>query len=180
VTDIDHVVGVNLRPRTDEDPAGCVCVLEAVHKSDGYPTSWPVDPAGWLRPSGCAAAWVAHDDVTGSILGHVCVVRGVDDPMVASLTGVSTDRLARVSRLFVSPAARGRGLGLGASLLATVSSWSSAHDFRLMLDVVEDGAPAIRLYERMRWRLVERRQSDWVTPQGERMPVRIYLAPEGE
>jgi len=53
----------------------------------------------------------------GSILGHVCVVRGVADP-IALPTGVSTGRLASVSRLFVSPAARGRGVGLGASLLA--------------------------------------------------------------
>ena len=100
--------------------------------------------------------------------------------MVASLAGVGTDRLAGVSRLFVSPAARGLGLGLGASLLAAVSSWVSAHDLRLMLDVVDDGAPAIRLYQRMGWRLVDRRQADWVTPHGERLPVLIYLAPEDE
>lgn len=174
------LVGVDVRRRTDEDLTGCVQALEAVHRSDDYPTWWPVDPAGWLSPSGCPAAWVAHDDVRGSILGHVCVVQGVDDPMVASLTGVSTDRLAAVSRLFVSPAARGRGLGLGASLLAAVSSWTSAHDLTLMLDVVNNGAPAIRLYERMRWRLVDWRQTDWVTTQGERLPVRIYLAPEGQ
>ena len=49
-----------------------------------------------------------------------------------------------------------------------------------MLDVVDDGAPAIRLYERTGWRLVDRWQADWVTPQGERLPVRTYLAPEGE
>jgi hypothetical protein len=49
-----------------------------------------------------------------------------------------------------------------------------------LLDVVDDGAPAIRLYERIGWRLEDRRQADWVTPQGERLPVRIYLAPEGE
>lgn len=116
---------MDVRPRTDEDLAW-----------------WPVDPAGWLSPSGCAAAWVAHDDVTGSILGHVIVVHKVEDPMVASLAGVGTDRLAGVSRLFVSPAARGLGLGLGASLLAAVSSWVSAHDLRLMLDAVDDGAPA--------------------------------------
>ena len=174
------LVGVDVRPRTDEDLAGCIRALEAVHRSDGYPTWWPVDPAGWLSPSGCAAAWVAYDDVTGSILGHVCVVRGVDDSMVASLTGVTTDRLASVSRLFVSPAARGRGLGLGASLLAAVSSWTSALDLRLMLDVVDSGAQAIELYERIRWRLVDRRLADWVTPQGARLPVRIYLAPEDE
>jgi GNAT superfamily N-acetyltransferase len=100
--------------------------------------------------------------------------------MIASLTGVSTDRLASVSRLFVSPVARGRGLGLGTSLLAAVSSWTSSHDCRLMLDVVDVGKPAIRLYERLGWRLVDRRQADWITPQGERLPVRIYLAPEGE
>jgi hypothetical protein len=98
--------------------------------------------------------------------------------MVALLTGVSTNRLASVSRLFVSPAARGRGLGLGTSLLAAVSSWTSAHDLRLMLDVVDDEAPAIKLYERIGWRLVDRRQADWVTPRGEGLPVRIHLAPE--
>jgi GNAT superfamily N-acetyltransferase len=172
------LVGVNVRSRTDEDLAGCVRALGAVQMADGYPTCWPVDPAGWLSPSGFAAAWVARDDVMGSILGHVCVVRGVDDPMVALLTDVSTDRLASVSRLFVSPTARGRGLGLGTSLLAAVSSWTAAHDLLLMLDVVDDGAPAIKLYERLGRRLVDRRQADWVTPQGERLPIRIYLAPE--
>jgi len=97
------LVGVDVRPRTDEDLAGCVRALGAVHMADGYPTWWPVDPAGWLSPSGCAAAWVAHDDVMGSILGHVCVVHGVDDPMVALLTGVSTDRLGRWSTTAWSP-----------------------------------------------------------------------------
>jgi GNAT superfamily N-acetyltransferase len=80
----------------------------------------------------------------------------------------------------VSPVARGRGLGLGTSLLAAVSSWASAHDFRLMLNVVDGGAPAIKLYERIGWRLVNTRQADWVTPQDERLPVLIYLAPDGE
>jgi hypothetical protein len=49
-----------------------------------------------------------------------------------------------------------------------------------MLDVVDDGAPAIKLYERIGWRLVNTRQADGVTPQGERLPVLIYPAPEGE
>jgi len=165
------------RLRTDDDLAGCVRALEGVHRLDGYPAWWPADPAGWLSPSGCAAAWVADDEVTGSILGHVCVVRGLDDPMVASLTGVSTNRLASVSRLFVSPVARGRGLRLGTFLLAAVSSWTSVHDLQLMLDVVDDGAPAMKLYERLGWRLVDRRQADWVSPQGEQLPVCIYVAP---
>lgn len=58
-------------------------------------------------------------------------------------------------------------------MLAAVSSWTLAHDLRLMLDVADDGPPAIKLYERIGWRLVDRRQAGWVTPQGERLPVRI-------
>jgi hypothetical protein len=47
-----------------------------------------------------------------------------------------------------------------------------------MLDVVEDGGHAFALYERLGWRLVDRRQADWATPRGERLPVRIYFAPQ--
>ncbi len=47
-----------------------------------------------------------------------------------------------------------------------------------MLDVVEDSGHAVALYERLGWRLVDRRQADWVTARGKRLPVRIYLAPQ--
>lgn len=167
---------ITLRLRTDDDLPACVRVLDAVHASDGYPMSWPTNPAEWLRPNGCATAWVAEGRDATSIVGHVCVVRGVDDPVVASLTGVSTDRLASVSRLFVTPAARGRGLAQ--ALLGKVSSWASVQQLQLMLDVVEDGGHAVALDERLGWCLVDRRQADWVTPRGERLPVRIYLPPQ--
>jgi hypothetical protein len=32
------LVSVDVRPRTDEDLAGCVRALGAVHMADGYPT----------------------------------------------------------------------------------------------------------------------------------------------
>ncbi len=169
------VVDVTVRPRTDDDLQACVSAVEAVHASDAYPMWWPTDPADWLSPSGSATAWVAEDPVGRSIVGHVCVVRGVDDPVLASLTGVTTERLASVSRLFVSPAGRGRGLAR--ALLGKVSSWASAQTLQLTLDVVEDGGRAVTLYERLGWRLVDRRPADWVTPRGERLPMRIYLAP---
>ncbi len=113
-----------------------------MHESNGYPTWWPKDPAAWLSPAGFAAAWVAcGDDET--VLGHICVIRGVDDPMVASLVGAPTEHLASISRLFTSPAVRGLGLGLGAQLLAAAQKWTRGQGLHLMLDVVDDGAPAV-------------------------------------
>jgi GNAT superfamily N-acetyltransferase len=168
-----------VRRRSDEDIPGCVRALELVHALNGYPTRWPANPAAWLRPDGCEAAWVVADlQQPDTIIGHACVIRGVDDPVVASLTGATPDHLASVSRLFVAPAARGRGLG--ATLLAALSSWSAERDLHLMLDVVDDGGPAVALYERLGWRLVDQRLSDWVTAQGERLPMRSYLAPEND
>ncbi len=165
-----------VRRRTDQDLPNCVRALEAVHAADGYPSRWPEQPAGWLCPSGCAAAWVAEQE-PDTILGHICVVLGVDDPVVTAAIGATPRQLARVSRLFVAPAARGRGLG--PTLLTTLSSWTSERGLRLMLDVVEDARTAVALYERLGWRLVDRRPADWLTPQGIYLPVRVYVAPEG-
>jgi len=95
---------------------------------------------------------------------------------VTSLAGAGPDRLGTVSRLFVAPEARGRGLG--GSLLAAGSLHASELGLQLMLDVVDDGGPAVALYERLGWRLVDRRLADWTTPRGDRLPVRIYLAPD--
>ena len=162
-----------MRRRVVGDLPGCVRVLEAVHVADAYPMWWPADPAGWLSPVGWTAAWVA--ELAGVVVGHVCVVRGVEDPLVTSLTGAGPDQLGTVSRLFIAPEARGRGLG--GSLLTAGSSYASALGLQLMLDVVDDAGPAVALYERAGWRLVDRRLADWTTPQGDRLPVRIYLAP---
>ncbi len=163
-----------MRRRAVEDLPGCVRALEAVHVANAYPMWWPADPAGWLSPAGWTAAWVA--ELAGVVVGHVCVVRGVEDPLVTSLTGAGPDRLGMVSRLFIAPEARGRGLG--GSLLAAGSSYASALGLQLMLDVVDDAGPAVALYERLGWRLVDRRLTDWTTPRGDRLPVRIYLAPD--
>ncbi len=49
-----------------------------------------------------------------------------------------------------------------------------------MLDVVDDRGAAIALYERLGWRLVDRRVADWATPEGHHLPLRIYIAPEAD
>lgn len=110
------------------------------------------------------------------IAGHVGMVLGVDDPVVTALTGAPPHRLASVTRLFVAPVARGRKLG--AALLNTVADHAAKQELQLMLDVVDDGGPAIALYERLGWRTVDRRMADWTTPQGRRLPVLVYLAPD--
>ncbi len=146
---------LSVRPRTDADLPACVEVLRAVHSSDAYPMRWPEDPADWITPPGLTAAWVAERK--SRIVGHVCVV------------GVT------VSRLFADPVAR--GLGCGAVLLEAAQSHAAREGLSLVLDVVDDGGAAVALYERLGWRLVERRLADWSAPDGRRPVVRIYAAP---
>lgn len=135
---------------------------------------WPSDPAAWLTPAGSLAAWVAERE--GRVVGHVCLVGGVDEPAIAAQLDPGDQRLACVSRLFVSPCARGDGLG--ASLLEEVTVAARRLSAVLLLDVVEDGGGAIALYERLGWRLVDRRLTDWTTPEGVMLPVRFYLQPD--
>jgi GNAT superfamily N-acetyltransferase len=168
------VVGVSVRLRLPKDLPACGRVLAAVHAADGYPSRWPADTAAWLTPPGLAAAWVAeHASV---IVGHVGMVQGVDDPVVSAITG-APDRLASLTRLFVDPVARGRKLG--ASLLDAVQGYATTQGLRLMLDVVDDGGPAIALYDQLGWRVVDHRIADWTTPGGRRLPVLVYVAPDG-
>ena len=166
--------GVLARPRRDDDLPGCVRALAAVHASDGYPMLWPVDPAAWLSPAGLAAAWVVEDQ--GVVAGHVGMVGGVDDPAVTAFTGAPVSRVASVTRLFVPPV--GRGHRLGALLLGIVQRSAVERGLELMLEVVDDGGPAVALYDRLGWRVVEHRPAHWRTPQGQRPALRIYLAPD--
>lgn len=163
-----------VRERTDDDLPACVAALQIVQAVHGYPTAWPADPAGWLSPAGTVAAWVA--EAAGEVIGHVAVVTSADDA-VAAATGAPPDRLVAVSRLFAVPAARGRGTG--AALLTAASAHAAVTGRTLWLDVIDDGGPAIALYERLGWRLVERRLADWVPQDGRRRTVRVYAAPTG-
>ena len=81
-----------------------------------------------------------------------------------------------VSRLFVRPAARGRRLG--EALLRTAMTFASEQGLSLVLDVVHERRPAaIRLYERLGWKLVGQRPDAWVLPDGSRPQLRLYLLP---
>ncbi|WP_051871671.1 GNAT family N-acetyltransferase [Streptomyces sclerotialus] len=145
-----------IRPRTAADLPELVRVLRAVHVHSGYPYTWPADPAGWLTPDGLTGAWVAEDG-QGRVVGH------------AALRG------REVSRLYVSPAARGQGLG--GRLLRSVTAAAAAASGGLppVLAVHTADTAATALYERQGWLPVRSEQQDWGGPAP--VTVRYYEAP---
>jgi ribosomal protein S18 acetylase RimI-like enzyme len=148
------------RYRDESDVDGCVEALRAVYETSGYPTNWPADPAGWLRPLGIFRAWVAAtEDIP--VAGHVILQR--------PLRG---ERSAEVSRLFVVPAARRRGVA--SVLLETLMGAATANDLNLFLDVTDHLEGARALYQRAGFRLISTRQADWTTPDGGPVTLHRY------
>ena len=110
-----------IRPRRDADLPALCAVLREVHRGSGSPSVWPADPAAFLAPP-TLGSWVAELD--GAAVGQVTLRPAAEPPpdWIAATglagTGLATTgrgaaEVAVVSRLFVAPAARGRGLGAG-------------------------------------------------------------------
>ncbi|MFE4020826.1 GNAT family N-acetyltransferase [Streptomyces sp. NPDC059101] len=147
-----------VRRRGDADLGACAAVLAEVHAHSGYPHHWPEEPVRWLTPDGLTAAWVA--EAGGVVLGH------------AALCG------REVSRLYVSPGAR--GLGLGARLLAAVEAEAAARGVRLVLEVKTSDVSAVALYERRGWARRGTERQEWgVSGATEEVMVHRYEAPVG-
>jgi len=149
-----------IRDRADADLGACVAALRGVYETSGYPTNWPADPPGWLRPTGILRAWVA---TTGDIpvAGHVILMR--------PLAG---ERSAEVSRLFVVPAAR--RLGVGSALLEAVMGEADANGLDLFLDVTDHLRDARALYQRVGFRLMSTTVADWTAPDGGPVTLHRY------
>src|SRR5271163_4350873 len=148
------------RDRDESDVDACVEALRAVYETSGYPTNWPDDPAQWLRPPGILRAWVAAtEDVP--VAGHVILMQ--------PLPG---ERSAEVSRLFVVPAARRRGVA--SVLLETVMGAATANDLDLFLDVTDHLRDARAFYQRAGFRLVSTTEADWTTPDGRPVTLHRY------
>ncbi|MEU4570860.1 GNAT family N-acetyltransferase [Nonomuraea sp. NPDC023979] len=145
---------MRIRPRTPADLDACVEALAQVQAADRYPVDWPADPGAWLTPAGLTSAWIAVD-VDGAVHGHV---------------GLGAD--AEITRLFVTPAARGQGLA--ARLLDTVRAAVRAP---LKLEVSAEGQAAIAFYERTGWRRVATTRADWLDSTGEPAVVHHYVTP---
>jgi GNAT superfamily N-acetyltransferase len=142
-----------LRPRRTEDLEGALAMLREVHDADSYPAIWPADPAAWLTGNDRLAAWVAEE--SGSLLGHLSL-HGTDAsrarPEWIEGLGVPVERLAVVSRFFVST--RARRQGIGDALMQRAEEHAAHRGLGLVLDVAAHNHSAIAFYERRGWRRV--------------------------
>ncbi|OIV37526.1 hypothetical protein BIV57_10390 [Mangrovactinospora gilvigrisea] len=160
-----------VRPRTPADLPGCVAALAAVHEASRYPVAWPSDPTRWITTAATRHAWVA--EAGGAVAGHAALTATSAD--LAAAAGLPADELGSVARLFVAPAARGRGLA--AALLDVCEAAARADGRRPVLEVESSAAAAIRLYERAGWRRVSTRAASWTAPTGSPAVMHAYLAP---
>lgn len=164
--------------RTPSDLPRLVRALRLVHDEDRYPASFPLDPEAFLAPRGLVAAWTARWN--DEVVGHVGLsLRGPSESTcvrtASERTGVPPERFGMVTRLFVAPSGRGRGVG--DALMSAVEDALRARDLVGALDVDDAATAAIRLYERRGWRHVgaflER------LPSGEELCLRVFVRAEG-
>jgi GNAT superfamily N-acetyltransferase len=150
-------------------------VLARVHDGDGYPVNWPDRPGEWLMEPSQFAAWVAELD--GRVVGHIglsCSEAGDVAPVHWSRReGKPIQSTAVVSRLFVSPTAR--GYGIGALLMAEAVREAQERDLHPVLDVVATDTAAAALYERLGWHLLVTVDQRWSPAQT--VTVHCYAAP---
>ncbi|MET9699968.1 GNAT family N-acetyltransferase [Streptomyces sp. NPDC006529] len=166
---------VRVRRRDDADLDGCVRVLAEVHGHDGYPVDWPEDPRAWLARPSLLAAWVA--EVDGQVVAHIALSRGGEGDAAPALwssrAGAPVDGAAVVSRLFVSPEAR--GLGIGARLMERAVREARRRALHPVLDVVVSDTAAAALYERLGWTLLATVDQRWSATRT--VSVHCYAAP---
>ncbi len=147
-----------IRPRRAADLDQCAEALWPVHELDAYPLEWPADPLAWLAVGD--AAWVAELPA-GTIAGHLAVYE-------------TPDGFAEISRLFVTPAARGHRIAQ--ALIGEARVWAAAHERSLKLNVVEGNrSPAIAFYEATGWRHTHTTTADWTTSDGGAVRLRHYV-----
>ncbi|TGB09661.1 GNAT family N-acetyltransferase [Streptomyces palmae] len=138
-----------------------MAVLAAVQRRDGYPVNWPERPGEWLSGASSLGAWVA--ELEGRLVGHVGLSRGGEGDLAPGLwsgrNGVRPDATAVLSRLFVDPGARGRGIG--ALLIGRAVEEARSRGLHPVLDVVASDTAATALYERLGWERLATVEQRW-------------------
>lgn len=167
-----------IRPRTQADLPALERALRLIHEGDGYPRRWPATLDAWWHPAGVLGAWVA---VTpgGEVAGHVLLRPPPADATAqeaSRASGLPAEGLAFAARLFVTPAARGSGVG--AALLNTARQEAQELGLRAALDVDTGSLAAVALYERLGWRRVATVPDAWQIAQGTDAWLHVYVAPQ--
>jgi GNAT superfamily N-acetyltransferase len=143
---------VAIRPRRPDDLVALANVLDRVSEASAYPPHRPA-PSERLIATRDELASLAYQDDAGLVLGHVALHES-SAPAVMDVatdaTGLPLHQLAVVARLFVDPAAQGRGIG--AALLARATRRSHELGRRPVLDVWEGLASARAFYEAAGWK----------------------------
>jgi GNAT superfamily N-acetyltransferase len=170
-------MGVLIRRRLDSDLSACADLVREVHAVDRYPRFLADDLISFLAQPGSHGSWVA--DGNGEILGHVALSPRTAQSVMeiaSQALGRPASQLAAVSRLFVSP--RARGSGIGRLLLDAAAADATSRGLWPVLDVDTDLAAAIALYESRGWR-----RAGKVTLQsssGQVLSEYVYLGPGQE
>jgi GNAT superfamily N-acetyltransferase len=150
-------------------------VLRAVHDADGYPVNWPDDPFQWLAQPSLIDAWVAERE--GEVVGHIGLCRSAPGDLApqewSRQTGQPSEAAAVVSRLYVSPGARGHGIG--ALLLTQATRAAHHHGLHPVLDVLATDSAAAELYRRASWSMLAALEEEWSPSQ--KVTVHCYAAP---
>ena len=144
---------MKIRTRHGGDIKELCELARLVHEVDGYPVLLPENPADFVVTSNCIDAWVAVSE--GDICGHVSLHTVFSDAiaeMASRHFECERSELVAVSRLFVSPQAR--GLGFGRALLDVAVRDARRRGLALVLDVVTSFGGAIALYERSGWKRI--------------------------
>lgn len=131
-------------------------LLQRVHEQDGYPVRPAAVSDWWLASADELGGWVATDG--GRVLGHVALhpAGGAALPLWQQATGLETEGLAVVSRLFTDRSVR----GTGSDLLACAVEQAHHLGRRPVLEVDPDSTGRT-LYLRRGWREVGTVLEQW-------------------
>ncbi|MER6782686.1 MULTISPECIES: GNAT family N-acetyltransferase [unclassified Streptomyces] len=126
----------------EDDVEACLRVLAEVHRHDGYPLNWPAQRGAWLSDGPLLGSWVAELD--GRPVGHIGLSHAAAGDSAPALwsgrTGAPPEAASVVTRLFVSPGARGHSLG--ALLIGRAVQEAQRHGLHPVLDVLSGDAAA--------------------------------------